>query len=162
MREIPLTRGMVAIVDVEDFPLVSAYKWRASPDCRTFYAHRGQRTNGRYKLIQMHRMILQPPSGIDVDHINGDGLDNRRSNLRLATGSDNNANRIRLLTNTSGRRGVTWHRQAKRWQAGITRYRKRIHLGLFTDLDAAARAYDTAARALFGEFARPNFPEAPK
>lgn len=160
MREIPLTQGLVALVDDEDFEPLTQYRWYAHRGCHTFYADRKQRINvpPYQKSLTMHRELLQALSGQEVDHIDGDGLNNQRANLRLATTSQNQSNRAMLPNNTSGRRGVSWHRRDRRWRAAIGQGNKVVHLGLFIDLDDAARAYDLAARSLFGEFARPNFP----
>lgn len=88
-----------------------------------------------------------------LDHINGDGTDNRISNLREATNSLNQANRKRLSTNTSGSRGVTWHKQCGKWQAAIKVNGSNIHLGLFENLNDASEAYEMAANRYFGEYA---------
>jgi len=90
----------------------------------------------------------------DVDHINLDKTDNRIANLRLATRSQNKANTLRPFTNTSGVKGVSWHRQGRKWQARIKVNGKNKNLGLFTNIDAAAAAYRHAADEHFGEFAR--------
>jgi hypothetical protein len=112
-------------------------------------------------MIPLHRAIINAPKGLYVDHINGDTLDNRRANLRIATNSQNQANRIRLKSGTSSRyRGVTWNKASQKWQAGIKCNLKSTHLGLFESEEEAARAYDRAAREMFGSFARPNFEEA--
>lgn len=116
---------------------------------------RGRVGNGVAEF--MHRVIINAPTGMDVDHINGDGLDNRKINLRLVTDSENQQNRHRLSLNTSGFRGVTWHKQACKWQAGIKRNGKSYHLGLYTSPEDAARAYDEGARRIYGRGARTNF-----
>lgn len=158
MREIQLTQGFVTIVDDEEFENLAGYRWFAHRGKTTVYAYRrGPRTPGKQPCILMHRVIARASGDQDVDHRDGDGLNNQRTNLRLANDSQNAANRTRLTSNTSGRRGVTWHRKLRRWQVSIKKSRKAIYLGLFDDLDDAARAYDVAARELFGEFARPNF-----
>lgn len=159
MMQIPLTRGMFALVDDEDYDELIQHPWFVFPAKWTFYAVREKTEGGRRKKIFMHRAILKAPLGQDVDHRDGDGLNNQRMNLRFATNSQNQANRIRLKQNISGRRGVSWNRQRKRWQALICKDRKCMFLGDFAEIDEAARAYDAAARKLFGEFARPNFAE---
>lgn len=153
---IPLTRGMFATVDASDFQWLSQWKWYVRSTYGLFYPAR--KIDGR--PVEMHRLILPAKVGLMVDHKNGDGLDNRRANLRYATNSQNQQNRHRLVRNTSGYRGVTWHKQAKRWQAGIALDGRRYYLGLFLSPVDAARAYDAQAREFFGEFARPNFSEA--
>jgi hypothetical protein len=108
----------------------------------------------------LHRLLLNAPPELQVDHINGDGLDNRRSNLRLATGSQNQGNsRKRRDGVTSQYRGVSWNKRAGKWQALLRREGKLQYLGYFSDEEAAARAYDAAALEQWGSFARLNFPE---
>lgn len=155
MKTIPLTQGKVALVDDEDFDYLSQFKWhlkRSSKKARVVYAvaHEPNTTRNSTKL-RMHRLLL--PGAKEVDHINGDGLDNRRHNLRAATKHQNMRNMQRHRDNESGFKGVSRHQ--KRWCA-------RIHnkfLGTFPSPIEAARAHDEAASARFGEFARLNFPE---
>lgn len=157
MKEIPLTRGKVALVDDEDYERLSQFKWwaiRANPQYReVFYAQTGYRTARTF----MHRMIMNPPEGMFVDHINGDGLDNRKSNLRLATHKENMRNKRYLKPGqTSCKKGVYWDRQNSKWRAQITVDGKNIYLGLFASEEGAGRAYDRAAQQYFGEFAHLN------
>lgn len=150
--ELALVNGKIALIDDEDHDLVSAFSWYAdrnrSGDGDGWYV----RTSCR-RHIRMHRLILDAKAGQVVDHANGNGLDNRRSNIRIATTSLNNANqktRARF-----GYRGVFL--QHAKFAAVIGGINKR-HLGSFRTLEEAARAYDNAARATYGEFARLNFP----
>jgi hypothetical protein len=153
--EIPLSRGLVALVDDIDAAL-AVHNWHAIPDNATIYA--GRHRVGSQTTVLMHREVLgSPPS--HVDHINGDGLDNRRANLRLATPSQNGGNRRARVGGSSRFKGVCWHRKQQCWSAYITVDRRRISLGSFQLEEEAARAYDQASRAGFGEFARVNFPE---
>lgn len=102
----------------------------------------------------MHREVLSAPVGSQVDHKDTDGLNNTKANLRLATASDNACN-VRLSTrNRSGRKGVSWSAQKGRWQVHICRHGVRRNLGLFCDLEEAARAYEEASKRLHGEFGR--------
>ena len=158
---VPLTQGLVALVDQEDYDRVAAFKWAASrtKEGFTWYGQRSVWTGSGYRTVLLHRFILDAPSGRQVDHINGDGLDNRRANLRLATGSQNAANRVRLTTNTSGFRGITWMPKRGKWQVALKHHGRNVFLGLFDDKIAAARAYDRGAAATWGPFARLNFPE---
>jgi len=158
---VPLSSGLVAVVDDEDHAAVMAYApWSAYRSGRNVY---GRRTvplgGGRGTSVYIHQVVLP---GVRVDHINGDGLDNRRSNLRPTTHADNMRNR-RILgaNNTSGYKGVSRDSRvaAKPWCASITVDRRHVYLGLFADPADAARAYDAAALHHFGEFARLNFPQ---
>jgi hypothetical protein len=154
-----LTMGKFALIDDEDAEKVlgTEHAWKAKRDRRkhrpdVFYALRRRSQSSTH--ISMHRLVLDAPVHLQVDHINGDGLDNRKANLRLATEHQNSAHKIGKLPGTSSQyRGVTWHKQAKRWQAAIQVRRKKIYLGLFVNETEAAGAYDHAAKAHFGEFA---------
>lgn len=152
---IPLTRGKFALIDENDYDLIGHLKWHATPSKNTFYAFHSVRGAG---VIVMHRIILAAPQGTEVDHIDGNGLNNRRSNLRLCTRSQNSMNTQKLDGTTSRYKGVYWFRGTSKWHARITVNRERRHLGFFSSEIDAARTYDEAARSLFGEFARLNFP----
>lgn len=104
----------------------------------------------------MHRYLMGDPTGLEVDHINLDTLDNRRSNLRVATRSQNAANRRRQSNNSSGYKGVSWNKERKKWHAYICVGRKHITLGRFNSIVQAARAYNDAALTFFGEYAKLN------
>lgn len=151
MKKIPLTQGLFAIVEDSDFESVDRFKWCAHRQARQTYAYRsvGQKT------IFLHQFLM---SGIPrVDHRDGNGLNNQRSNLRPATVSNNACNRGRPKNNTSGFKGVYWNKLAGKWHVKIQLDRKRKHIGYFDDPVEGAKAYDRAARELHGEFARPNF-----
>lgn len=160
-REIPLTQGKVALVDADDYERLAQFNWYALYSPSGFYAVRKSPTvNGKRTMIIMARVILDAESGLMVDHISGDTLDNRRSNLRFATRAENGANRISGTRLTSScYKGVTWNAKQSKWQAQICANGKKTYLGIFADEIAAAHAYDTAARTHFKEFARPNFTE---
>lgn len=148
IARIPLTRGMWATADTADLPLLTGRAWAASARGNTYYAT----SNGRSGNLYMHRVILGVPG--QVDHINRDGLDNRRANLRPATLSQQRGNAGQRRDAKSSRyKGVSW--QAGRWRAMIAHQ----HIGRFDDEDEAARAYDDAARARWGDYARTNFPD---
>ena len=107
----------------------------------------------------MHRRIMNAPDNLVVDHINYNGLDNRKANLRLATRRQNSLHVIRTMNPGSSKyKGVSWHTYKKRWGAQITTYGKTYHLGYFKDEIQAAKTYDEAARKYHGEFAALNFP----
>ena len=157
-KEIPLSQqkrrnqrnfGLVAVVDDEDHEWLSQWNWTAVST---------HRRNGGYamrieagKTILMHRLILNAPDSAEVDHVNGDGLDNRRSNLRLATRTQGRANRRRFKTNTSGFKGVSFDKQSGRWKLSFVAH--------FDSAEEAARTYDQIAQLVFGEYARTNFDE---
>lgn len=117
-------------------------------------------TDRLHRTHYLHRVLMNP-GNLMVDHINGDGLDNRRVNLRLATNAENQRNRRLNRNSTSGFKGVTASGNVLNpWAAHIRHVGRRHHLGLFPTREEAARAYDEAARRLFGAFALPNFPDA--
>lgn len=161
MKEIPLTRGLVAIVDDEDYEWLSRFKWsieQPNPQRQTYYAVRRQTVSrGRAIWVTMHRQIICPVGGLEVDHINRNGLDNRRCNLRPATRSQNLQNATKHYSGTSHFKGVCWSMRRHNWRATIKVGGRYIHLGYFEDEIEAAISYDHAAIAHFGEFARPNF-----
>lgn len=148
---IPLTRGLFAMIDAADVPLVEGRLWQATPDrFGKVYAARTDCVGGKKKTVKLHRLLLAADG--DVDHINGNSLDNRRSNLRVATRGENCANRKITARNTSGFKGVSRHRD--KWRAAIRAKGTYKHLGYFNSPSAAHAAYVEAAQTLFGEFAR--------
>lgn len=153
MKEIQLTNGYKAIVDDEDFDYLSKFKWYAHfNQYGKIYARRAKNQKGKGKWAWMHRVIMNPPAGALIDHINGNGLDNRRSNLRTCTHAENLRNRKAPRNNTSGYRGVVWNSISKNWVAQIESSGKSIYIGRFDDIVEAAIAYDEKARELWGEF----------
>ena len=159
MKEIPLTQGKVALVDDEDFELVSRFKWRAHSKG---YAHTALYMGcigGKEQTcdVYLHRLIMRPPKGFQVDHINHNKLDcRRRSNMRICTNTQNSQNRL-SRKGTSKFKGVSWDRSGCKWRAQIRHDGTNIYLGLFDDELEAACTYDAKAKELFGEFAYVNF-----
>lgn len=154
-KKIFLTQDKVAIVDDEDYASLSRRRWRLSTKG---YAERTGIKKGETarSTILMHREILKVKSGMWVDHINGDKLDNRRNNLRLVTPSQN---RMNSVGRTNILKGVSWNAKKKNWLASIRLEGKTIYLGSFTNQKDAALAYDRAAKKLFGRYAKLNFKE---
>lgn len=152
MKQIPLTQGYFALVDNEDYQWLTQYEWRIIIERhRYYYAGRSAKENWR-KCILMHRVILNVPKGLQTDHINHNGLDNRKANLRIVTNTQNQYNQQPQRRNTSSRyKGVK--RKGNRWEAAIKHNRKEIFIGSFINEIDAAKAYDKKATELFGEYA---------
>lgn len=153
-REIVLADGRVAVVDAADYELVSRWKWYYHGKGYAI-AHSSGRAN--WRMVFMHRLLLLPEPDQHIDHVNGNGLDNRRANLRLCTRAQNNAN-ARSRGQTSRYKGVCWDQQRSSWSSKTCTNGRTVNLGRFLDEIDAARAYDAAAASIFGPFARLNFP----
>lgn len=154
MPKIALTKGKFTIVDKDVFKYLNEVKWfYLSPG----YAARTIRLKGnKFQKQLMHRVIMNAPKSLEVDHINGNKLDNRLKNLRLCTKAENHRNRGLQKSNTSGYKGVHWHKKTKKWLVRIAFNGKRYHLGYFTDIRKAGRAYDAAAKKYHKHFANLN------
>lgn len=143
MKEIKLTQGLVAMVDDEDYEKLNQFKWQAKTNCSVYYAKR--RAPGPKRIsetIWMHRDVLgTPPAGMEIDHIDGNGLNNQKKNLRFCTHKENMQNQHGIRpTNTSGVPGVSRHKQTGKWRAQIQKDNKFYHLGLFDNKEDAIEA----------------------
>ncbi len=156
MKEIPLTQGKISLVDDEDYERLNQFKWYPNWNGYTWYAKRANlRINGKQKQVYIHRVIMNTPKGIQVDHRNGNGLDNRKANLRLCTHQENQFNKKYAQKNNKlGIKGVCWREDMKKFHAQIWVNSKRIHLGYFNVMGDADGAYRTAEEKYFGKFAR--------
>lgn len=154
MKEIQLTQGQVALVDDRDYAWLSKHKWFAQWKRYGYIA--GRQVRG--KLISMGVAIMKPAYNMQVDHINGITLDYQRANIRVVTTSQNAWNRGGRHRATSRFKGVSLHTTNDNWIVHITKNGRTKHIGCFDSEGEAARAYDTAAKELYGEFAFLNFP----
>ncbi len=163
---IPLTRGKHALVDAEEYPRLARYSWHAFHDKKDgrWLAVRGERVHvGGHSItrnIWMHRELLDVPAGMLVEHLNGDGLDNRKANVQVTTRAARYAKLGKLSTNTSGYRGVTFYARTGKWRVQIRCDGTTTHIGYFTTAEEAAVAYDRKAREVFGDSAYQNVPAA--
>jgi hypothetical protein len=148
---VPLPDGTEATIDAEDAELVGQYNWRLSG--KGYVKTSLPLGNGKSRTLLLHRLLMGEPEGKLVDHKDRNPRNNRRENLRIATGSQNQYNQGMRDNNTSGHKGVHWNKRLKKWQATIRHEGKQIHLGFFTVLEAAAKAYREAALKYHGEFA---------
>ncbi len=149
--EIKLNDGLTAIIDAEDYERVSKHRWTARKGGRCAYTN-----------MMMHRLIIDAPQGVEVDHANGDPLDNRKENLRLCTRSQNIANTRKPRRKKGCQsvfKGVCRHKKSKKWVASVQPGGKSYRRYCDTEVEAAL-AYDEMARQHFGEFARLNFPDS--
>lgn len=154
MKLVPLTKGNFAKVDDVDFEYLKKRTWYFTPQG---YAKCSNYPNTP-KLLSMHRLIVGAPEGVDVDHINGDKLDNRRCNLRLCSRKDNLRNIPPRRNSKSPFKGICFDPKREKWRARIQVDNKGIHLGRFFDPRTAALIYDKAAEKYFGAFAYLNYP----
>ena len=151
---ITLTQGHEAIIDAADVPLVQVKNWYAAVKSNTVYA-RGEGGNAtkRHRVF-IHNVIMGNSKGLFVDHIDGDGLNNRRCNMRLATRAQNMRNQKKNSRNTSGLKGVSFDKRREKWYAKIKLNRIEKFLGYFASPEEAHAVYFAASRELHGEFGR--------
>lgn len=156
MKEIKLPHGFTTLVDDEDFEYLNKWKWNIRDLGYTKYVIRQSLVSDGVKRgtsIFMHRVVINTPKGMETDHINHNGLDNRKINLRICTGMENHRNK-----RPKGEfLGVSWYKRDSKWRAYINIDQKQIHLGYFENKIEAARFRDEASKKYFGEFAYLNF-----
>ena len=146
-----------ALVDDEDFEKLNKHKWYATKGTNTLYARRAvPTTTSGQRTVSMHRVIMQTPKGMDTDHIDGDGLNNQKENLRVCIRSENLMNQSRSRNNTSGYKGVNWNKRDKKWISQIKVKGKQVHLGCFSEKEEAYKAYCEASKRYHGEFGNVN------
>jgi hypothetical protein len=162
---ISITQGFTSVIDKSDVELISKHRWRAlvtrrkdGPIRAVYVVTSARRDDGTWKTICLHRLLMNPPDDMDVDHASGDGLDNRRCNLRICSHTNNIRNQRLRSNNTSGYKGVNLckDRAGNNWHAQIWHDNKKINLGYYSTPELAAHAYNVAVVELFGAFARPN------
>lgn len=164
MKEIVLpNKNLITTIDDADYDLVKDYHWYAhkSPQNK-WYAAAVIRKGGKSKFVYLHRFIMGFPKGKVIDHINGNTLINERWNLRVCTRAENNRNvckKKKRVPFASQYKGVYWRKDIKKWEASIRYRKKQIHIGFFSNEKDAAYAYDDAAKTLFCNFAKCNFPK---
>ena len=158
---VTLSLGYESVIDAEDAYKVEGFNWTArvkmsrlgaGPTKIYAYRQKAKADGGGVEL--MHRMLAGTPDGLFTDHINGDGLDNRKCNLRFATVTQNNRNCKRPIQNTSGIKGVDWRESKGKWRAQIKVNNRSLHLGYFDSAEDAAEAYAAGSRTFHGEFGR--------
>lgn len=157
MKKLKLTQNKYALVDDEDFDYLNQWKWHCAKGdkyvARREYFVGGK---GKSKIVYMHRLIMNTPEGMETDHINRNGLDNRRENLRICTGAENRFNHKLISTNKTGYHGVYWDKLKGKWGVGISIKGKHKGLGYYENIKKAALAYNEAAILYRGKFANLN------
>ncbi len=153
MKEIKLTQNKVAYVDDEDFDYLNQYKWYAQKSYNTFYAVRGDYSKGKPKQIRMHRVIMNvKESKMMIDHIDRNGLNNCKSNLRVCSNAENQWNTGLNARNKSGVKGVHFDKERNKWTAQIRHKGKVYFLGRYKDIKEAIKNYNNKAKELRGQF----------
>lgn len=152
MKTIPLSKGEVALVDDEYYDWLNQWKWTYVDG----YARRYQNIKGRRVMVSMHRELIALLPGQEVDHIDGNGTNNQKANLRVCSHAENCRNQKLVRDSRTGIKGVDFHKRLRKYRARITHDYKVMHLGFFDTAEQACAAYNKAALQIHGEFARPN------
>lgn len=155
MKKIKLTKNKYALVDDEDYNRINKYKWYTLKTKTNYYAMRDNRNSKRTKgfVIGMHREIINCPKNKEVDHIDHNGLNNQKSNLRICTEKQNHYNcRLQKTNNTSGYKGVSWNKDHNKWRVRINKNNKEILIGRYDNKINAINAYNKAAKKYYGKF----------
>ena len=161
MKEIILSQGKVALVDDEDYEYLNQWKWCAVKARKTYYANRSVLLSGEKKTIFMHRLIMNTPAGLETDHADGNGLNNIRSNLRIATRQQNTFNRRASISKSKYTGVYVWYKHGRRYiKAMIHQDGRNVSLGNYPTEEEAALAYNEAALKYRGEYARLNLIES--
>jgi hypothetical protein len=158
--KIPLTKGKFALIDAEDYPIVSQWKWSFNDTYATRGIYLGKINGKRRSQTQtLHKQLMNTPKGFEIDHANGDQLDNRRKNLRVCTHKQNMANIGKRSDReySSSYKGVTWSKVLGKWLVTASLNGKAKYIGTYNDQIKAANAYDQYAKRTYGEFAKLNF-----
>lgn len=158
MKKILLTQGQIALVDDEDFDFINQWKWYYEKKNRnnTGYAIRTVKINGKRKRLYMHRVLLKAPDGMEVDHKNMNGIDNRKENIRVCTCLENKRHYSVRRDNRTGIKGVSWDKRRQKYRVQISIKGKRLWLGTYNSLSDATTIYNEAARQYYKEFAYLN------
>jgi hypothetical protein len=153
-KVIKLTKGQIAIVDDEDYDFLSQWKWHFNQDRYGGYATKMIKKGKKRLALKMHRLIMAVSNNMQIDHINGNKLDNRKINLRICNVQENMRNRGNQKNNTSGYKGVNFFKN--KWRSYIYVNKKQIFLGYFKELSDAVHAYNDASLKYFGDFSKLN------
>lgn len=140
MKTIPLTQDKFALVDDGDFAELSKHRWYARKDLNTYYAQRKEKVGNKWVFVHMHRVIAGTPDGMKTDHIDGNGLNNQRSNLRIVTHQENMMNMRKRKDNTSGYKNIYWHKREGKWMVMMNYKNKTYYAGDYKDLEDAKNA----------------------
>jgi len=152
---VPLTKGFTAIIDANDVGKVDSWNWTAVVKPHTVYAQRTVKAeDGKRASVKMHRVLLNAPDGCEVDHADGNGLNNKKSNIRIADAFGNRQNRAVPKSNTSGLKGAFFHKRDNKWMSKIVANGRSIFLGYFPDKESAHAAYQEGSKKYHGEFSR--------